>query len=49
MYAIVKTKRAPGAEITTVNIPKAKSNEVLVKVKAASICGTDMHIWEWNE
>jgi len=49
MYAIVKTKRAPGAEITTVNIPKIERNEVLVKVKAASICGTDVHIWDWNE
>jgi threonine 3-dehydrogenase len=49
MYAIVKTKRAPGAEITTVDIPKIERNEVLVKVKAASICGTDMHIWDWNK
>ena len=49
MYAVVKTKRAPGAEVTTVDIPKIERNEVLVKVKAASICGTDIHIWDWNE
>ena len=49
MYAIVKEKRAPGAEITTVNIPKVERNEVLVKVKTASICGTDVHIWNWNK
>lgn len=49
MYAIVKKKREPGAEITTVETPKIRENEVLVKVKAASICGTDIHIWEWNE
>ena len=49
MYAIVKTKREAGAEITTVNIPKIERNQVLVKVKAASICGTDIHIWDWNE
>ncbi len=48
MYAVVKTKRAPGAEVTAVNIPKLERNEVLVKVKAASICGTDVHIWNWN-
>ena len=49
MYAIVKTKRAPGAEISTVRIPKIDRREVLVKVKAASICGTDTHIWDWNK
>ncbi|HID94166.1 MAG TPA: L-threonine 3-dehydrogenase [bacterium (Candidatus Stahlbacteria)] len=49
MKAIVKTKRAPGAEMTLVDIPKIKPNEVLVKVKATSICGTDVHIYEWNE
>jgi len=49
MYAIVKTKRAPGAEAITIDIPKIERNEVLVKVKAASICGTDLHIWDWNE
>ncbi|MCK4478667.1 L-threonine 3-dehydrogenase [Candidatus Bathyarchaeota archaeon] len=49
MYAVVKTKRAPGAEVTTVNIPKIERSEVLVKVKIASICGTDVHIWDWNK
>lgn len=49
MYAIVKTKREPGAEITTVNTPKIKNNTVLVQTKMASICGTDVHIWNWNE
>lgn len=49
MYAIVKKRREPGAEIATVDIPKIGKTEVLVKVKAASICGTDVHIWDWNE
>jgi len=49
MNAIIKKGRRPGAEITQVNVPKIKSNEVLVEVEAASICGTDVHIWEWNE
>jgi len=49
MYAVVKSKRAPGAEIKHVEIPKTGKNEVLVKVKMASICGTDVHIWDWNE
>jgi len=49
MYAIVKKMRGPEAEISTVDVPKIKKNEVLVKVKAASICGTDVHLWNWNE
>jgi len=49
MKAIVKRRPEPGAEITTVDEPRIHENEVLVKMKAASICGTDVHIWEWNE
>jgi len=49
MYAIAKTKRGPGAEIIETDIPKIKDNEILVKVKVASICGSDVHIYEWNE
>ena len=49
MHAIVKERREPKATLTTVNPPKIKENEILVKVEVASICGTDVHIWEWNE
>jgi len=49
MKAVVKKRLGPGAEITTVDEPRIHANEVLVKVKATSICGTDIHIWEWNE
>lgn len=49
MKAVVKKRPEPGAEIATVNQPKLHGDEVLVKMKAASICGTDIHIWEWNE
>ena len=49
MYSIVKKKREPGADIATMDVPKLRKNEVLVEVKAASICGTDIHIWHWNE
>jgi len=33
----------------TVPEPKPSDDEVLVAVKASSVCGTDVHIWEWNE
>lgn len=49
MKAIVKHKRGYGAEIQTVDIPKIHDGEVLIKVKATSICGTDVHIYTWDE
>lgn len=49
MKAVVKKNGEFGAIMEEVSIPKPKSDEVLVKVKATSICGTDVHIYEWNE
>ncbi|TKJ28224.1 MAG: L-threonine 3-dehydrogenase [Chloroflexi bacterium B3_Chlor] len=48
MRAVIKAEAAPGAEIAMVDIPKVAPGEVLVKVKATSICGTDVHIYEWD-
>jgi threonine 3-dehydrogenase len=48
MSAVVKTQPAPGTEIRDVNIPAFGRRDVLVKVKIASICGTDLHIYEWD-
>ena len=49
MLAVMKKERAPGAELVEVDIPNLKPDEVLVKVKATSICGTDAHIYNWDE
>src|SRR2546422_2551947 len=48
MLAVVKPEAAPGAEIREVKVPGFGRSEVLVKVKVASICGTDLHIYEWD-
>lgn len=48
MKAIVKTKAGPGMEIVNVDVPAVGPNDVLVKVQAASLCGTDKHIYDWN-
>src|ERR1700744_247648 len=48
MLAVVKTESAPGAEIREVKIPAFGPSDVLVKVKMASICGTDLHIYNWD-
>jgi threonine 3-dehydrogenase len=48
MLAVVKPDPAPGAEIRQVKVPSFGRTDVLVKVKVASICGTDLHIYEWD-
>jgi threonine 3-dehydrogenase len=48
MWAGVKAARAKGAEFKQVPVPKIDDNQVLIKVKAASICGTDKHIYNWD-
>lgn len=47
MLAVLKEKPEPGITITNVSIPKVGKDEVLVKVKYASICGTDIGIYDW--
>ncbi len=48
MHAVVKARRAAGGELATVPDPTPREDEVLVRVRASSICGTDVHIWQWN-
>ncbi|WP_409292401.1 L-threonine 3-dehydrogenase [Peribacillus sp. SCS-37] len=49
MKALVKHHRGFGAKLEMVDIPTIKEDEVLIKVKATSICGTDVHIYTWDE
>ncbi len=44
----MKVRPAPGAEFGDVPVPKPAPDEVLIKVKAASVCGTDFHIYNWD-
>src|SRR5205807_1438615 len=48
MLAVVKPQAKPGIEIRDVALPKIGRTDVLVKVKVASICGTDLHIYNWD-
>ena len=48
MLAVVKANAAPGTEIREVKVPEFGRTDVLVRVRAASICGTDLHIYEWD-
>lgn len=49
MKALRKTKSGFGAELCEIPEPKIKDDEVLVKVTATSICGTDVHIYSWDK
>ncbi len=48
MKAIAKTRPAYGAEIIELPIPRPGPNELLVRVAACGICGSDLHIYQWE-
>jgi threonine 3-dehydrogenase len=48
MQAVMKPEAKPGIEIRDVSVPQVEPTDVLVKVKVASICGTDLHIYNWD-
>jgi threonine 3-dehydrogenase len=48
MLAVLKEKKAPGVVIKNIPIPVPQKGELLIKVKLASICGTDINIYDWT-
>ena len=48
MRAIAKLSPGPGLSLTEVPVPTPGVNDVLIKVKKTSICGTDIHIYNWD-
>jgi len=49
MKALVKKYAKPGIWMDEVDVPQVGQDDVLVKIKKTAICGTDIHIYEWNE
>lgn len=49
MRALAKTAPGPGLELVERPMPAPGPGEVLLRVDAASICGTDHHLFEWDE
>src|SRR5438552_14459410 len=47
--ALVKSRREPGLWLEDVDAPKAGINDVLIRVLRTGICGTDVHIYNWDE
>jgi len=48
MKALVKKKAGPGLWLEDVPIPEMGVNDVLIKIQKTAICGTDIHIFDWN-
>ncbi|HMS02945.1 MAG TPA: alcohol dehydrogenase catalytic domain-containing protein, partial [Gemmatimonadaceae bacterium] len=48
MKALVKPSAAPGLVLTDVPVPQIRDDEVLIRVHRAGVCGTDVHIYEWD-
>ena len=49
MKALVKSQSEPGLWLEDVPDPAIGINDVLIRVDRTSICGTDLHIWRWDE
>jgi threonine 3-dehydrogenase len=49
MKALVKSKREPGLWLEEIAEPSIGINDVLVRVLRTGICGTDLHIYDWDE
>src|SRR6476620_12577383 len=49
MRALVKTRAEPGIWMEEVPVPEIGHNDVLIKVKKTAICGTDVHIYNWDD
>jgi threonine 3-dehydrogenase len=49
MKALVKERAGPGLTLTDVPMPEVGHNDVLIRIGKTAICGTDIHIWKWDE
>ena len=49
MRALTKTAPAPGLTMLTAPVPEIGPDDVLIRINKTGICGTDIHIWNWDE
>ena len=48
MKALAKLERGPGLTLTRVKKPDLGHNDVMIRIRKTAICGTDIHIWNWD-
>jgi threonine 3-dehydrogenase len=46
--ALVKSRPEPGLELLDVPVPEIGPMDVLIRISKTAICGTDLHIWNWD-
>jgi threonine 3-dehydrogenase len=49
MKALVKSRAEPGIWMEDIPEPTCGHNDVLIRIRKTAICGTDMHIWHWDD
>jgi threonine 3-dehydrogenase len=49
MKALVKAEAGPGLALQRVRKPEPGHNDLLIRIRHTAICGTDIHIWNWDE
>ena len=49
MLGLAKARPEPGLTLTDVPEPEIGINDVLIRVRKTGICGTDLHIYNWDE
>lgn len=49
MKALLKQSAGPGLVLAEVPAPEPRDDEVLIRVRRAGVCGTDVHIYEWDD
>ncbi|MGN1415008.1 MAG: L-threonine 3-dehydrogenase [Anaerovoracaceae bacterium] len=49
MWALVKSKPEPGIELKRVPVPQVGPDDVKIRIRKTAICGTDVHIYQWNQ
>ena len=49
MKALVKSSAEPGLWMERVPVPEPGPSDVLIRVRKSAICGTDVHIWKWDD
>src|SRR6476469_834185 len=48
LRALIKPAPGPGMVVRDVPVPSCGPSDVLIRVHHAGVCGTDLHIWEWD-
>src|SRR5215467_16193948 len=49
MKALAKLTHGPGLTLADVRTPEVGHNDVMIRIRKTAICGTDIHIWNWDD